>query len=119
MPVLDGLRGLAMLMVLAHHFVAFRPLHPVEKWFVRVAELDDEFVDAEMRASLLRRIADETGGRFYTPANTRSLAADVALSRRGVTTVNEMDLWDMPINFLLLVVLFSAEWGFRKLRGLA
>ena len=87
--------------------------------FVRVAELNDEYVDAEMRASLLRRLADETGGRFYSPANTRSLAADVALSKRGVTVVNEMDLWDMPVNFLLLVMLLSAEWGFRKLRGLA
>ena len=87
--------------------------------YVRVAERDDEFVDAEMRASVLKRIADETGGRFYTPARARSLAADVALSRRGVTVVNEMDLWDMPINFLLLVLLLGAEWGCRKYRGLA
>ena len=87
--------------------------------FVRVGDLNDEFVDAEMRASLLTRIAEETGGRFYTPEATRSLAADVALSKRGVTVVNEMDLWDMPINFVVLVVLLSAEWGYRKYRGLA
>ncbi len=86
---------------------------------VRVAELNDEFVDAEMRAGLLRRIADETGGRFYTPSTVGILAADVALSKRGVTVANEMDLWDMPINFLLLVGLLSAEWGYRKARGLA
>jgi hypothetical protein len=30
-----------------------------------------------------------------------------------------MDLWDMPINFLLLIALVSAEWGYRKMRGLA
>lgn len=45
MPLLDGLRGLALLMVLAHHFVAFRPLHPVERWFVRVAELGTPAID--------------------------------------------------------------------------
>jgi hypothetical protein len=87
--------------------------------FVRVAELNAEFVDAEMRASLLKRIADETGGRFYTPSGTGTLASDVAMSKRGVTVVNEMDLWDMPINFLLLVALVGSEWGYRKLRGLA
>jgi len=87
--------------------------------FVRVAELDAEFVDAEMRASLLRRIADETGGRFYTPAGIGTLAADVAMSKRGVTVVNEMDLWDMPVNFLLLVALVGSEWAYRKMRGLA
>jgi hypothetical protein len=30
-----------------------------------------------------------------------------------------MDLWDMPVIFVLLVILMSAEWGYRKLRGLA
>lgn len=87
--------------------------------FVRVAELNAEFVDAEMRAALLKRIADETGGRFYTPSGIGTLAADVAMSKRGVTVVNEMDLWDMPVNFLLLVALVGSEWAYRKLRGLA
>jgi hypothetical protein len=87
--------------------------------FIRVAELNGEFVDAEMRAALLKRIADETGGRFYTPSQVGTLPADVAMSRRGVTVVNEMDLWDMPVVFLLLVALVGSEWGYRKLRGLA
>jgi membrane-anchored protein YejM (alkaline phosphatase superfamily) len=43
----------------------------------------------------------------------------VALSKRGVTTVNEMDLWDMPVVLVLLVGLLTAEWSYRKLRGLA
>jgi len=80
--------------------------------FVRVADLNAEYVDAEMRAALLQRLARETGGRFYTPATVSTLAEDV-------TVANEMDLWDMPVNFLLLVALLSAEWGYRKLRGLA
>jgi len=87
--------------------------------FVRVADLNAEYVDAEMHASLLQRIARETGGRFYTPATVSTLAEDVAMSKRGVTVANELDLWDMPVNFLLLVALLSAEWGYRKLRGLA
>ena len=87
--------------------------------FVRVAELNAEFVDAEMRAALLKRIADETGGRYYPQDRTGTLAADLAMSKRGVTVVNEMDLWDMPINFLLLVALVASEWAYRKLRGLA
>ncbi|HKO16377.1 MAG TPA: hypothetical protein VJU87_09060, partial [Gemmatimonadaceae bacterium] len=63
--------------------------------------------------------ASETGGRFYTPATARSLPDDIALSKRGVTVVNQMDLWDMPVIFLLLVGLVSAEWAYRKRRGLA
>ena len=41
------------------------------------------------------------------------------MSKRGVTVVNQMDLWDMPATFLLLVLLVSAEWAYRKTRGLA
>jgi uncharacterized membrane protein len=87
--------------------------------YVRVADLNAEYVDAEMRASLLQRLARETGGRFYTPATVSTLAEDVAMSKHGVTVANELDLWDMPVNFLLLVALLSAEWGYRKVRGLA
>ena len=87
--------------------------------YVRVADLNTEYFDAEMRAPLLQRIATETGGRFYTPATANTLADDVALSKHGVTVVNQMDLWDMPAVLILLVALVSAEWAYRKARGLA
>jgi hypothetical protein len=86
---------------------------------VRVGDLNAEYVDAEMRAPLLKRIADETGGKFYRPGRTSTLVDDVAMSKNGVTVVNQMDLWDMPAIFLLLVLLVSSEWGYRKVRGLA
>jgi hypothetical protein len=86
---------------------------------VRVGDLNAEYVDAEMRPSLLKRIADETGGKFYRPGKTSSLVEDLAMSKNGVTTVNQMDLWDMPAIFLLLVLLVCAEWAYRKTRGLA
>lgn len=87
--------------------------------YVRVADLNSEFYDAQMRAPLLQRIANETGGRFYTPSTAGTLADDVALSKHGVTVVNQMDLWDMPVVLLLLVSLVTAEWSYRKIRGLA
>jgi hypothetical protein len=87
--------------------------------FVRAAPLDAEYTMAEMRRPFLQRIADETGGRFYTPETVHTLPEDIAMTKRGVTVVNEMDLWDMPIIFLVLVGLVSAEWGYRKYRGLA
>ena len=87
--------------------------------YVRVADLNTEYFDAEMRAPLLQRIAGETGGRFYTPKTASTLPEDVAMSKHGVTVVNQMDLWDMPAIFLLLVALVTAEWSYRKARGLA
>ncbi|HTE45730.1 MAG TPA: hypothetical protein VK636_10835, partial [Gemmatimonadaceae bacterium] len=87
--------------------------------YVRVADLNTEYFDAEMRAPLLKRIATETGGKFYTPATAGTLAEDVALSKHGVTIVNQMDLWDMPVVLMLLVALLGGEWAYRKARGLA
>jgi hypothetical protein len=82
------------------------------------ADAGQEFFDAEMRAPLLKRIAQETGGRFYTPETVNALPEDLALSKRGVTVVNQMDLWDMPFVFLVLVALVTSEWAYRKARGL-
>ena len=57
---------------------------------------DAEYFDAAMRAPLLQRIADETGGRFHTPASAASLPEDITYLGKGVTVVEEKDLWDMP-----------------------
>ncbi len=87
--------------------------------YVRAAPLDAEYTMAEMRRPFLERVADETGGKFYTAQTVETLPEDIAMTKRGVTVVNQMDLWDMPIVFILLVALVSAEWGYRKVRGLA
>jgi uncharacterized membrane protein len=86
---------------------------------VRVSAGDAEYFDAAMRAPLLKRIAEETGGRFFTPANATALPEAISYSGRGVTVVEERELWDMPALFLALVGFVAAEWGYRRMRGLA
>jgi uncharacterized membrane protein len=86
---------------------------------VRAAPGDAEYFDATMHAARLKRIAEETGGRFYTPDTLGTLAEDLKYTGRGVTTVEERDLWHMPIVLLLLVGLTCAEWGYRRAVGLA
>ena len=63
-------------------------------------------------------MADETGGRYYAAGQTSTLADDLRYTGRGVTTVEEHELWHMPIVLLLLVGLLSAEWGYRRVVGL-
>ena len=86
---------------------------------LRVSAGDSEYYDAAMRAPLLKRIAEETGGRFFTPANAASLPEAISYSGRGVTVVEERELWDMPALLMVLLGLLGAEWGFRRTRGLA
>jgi uncharacterized membrane protein len=87
--------------------------------YIAAGDLSTEYFGAEMRAPLLRRIADETGGRFYTTDKVSELAKDIVFTDVGNTVVDRKDLWDMPIGFLLLIALVTSEWGYRKLRGLA
>ena len=86
---------------------------------VRVSAGDSEYFDAAMRAPLLQRVAEETGGRFFTTANAASLPEAISYSGRGVTVVEERELWDMPALFIALVGLVAGEWGFRRTKGLA
>jgi uncharacterized membrane protein len=86
---------------------------------LRAAPGDAEYFDATMHEARLRRIAEETGGRFYTPASLAALPEDLRYTGRGVTTMEERDLWHMPIVLMLLVTLICAEWGYRRAVGLA
>jgi hypothetical protein len=72
-----------------------------------------------MRAPLLERIAEETEGRFFRAANTSKLVEAITYSGKGVTVVEEKELWDMPIILMLLLGLMGGEWMFRRSRGLA
>ena len=86
--------------------------------WVQVGPGDDEFFDAARRSALLERVAEATGGQSYTPATVGNLAEDLQYTGGGVTMVEERDLWDMPILFLLLIGLIGAEWALRRRRGL-
>ena len=85
---------------------------------LRAAPGDAEYFDAGMNAARLRRIAEETGGRFYAARDVAAMPEDVRYSGRGVTTVEERDLWHMPIVLGLILLLMCAEWGYRRAVGL-
>jgi uncharacterized membrane protein len=86
---------------------------------VRAVPDDAEYFDAAMHAPLLKRIAQETGGRFYTSDAMTSLPDDLKYSGRGVTAVEERELWHMPILLMALVSMVCAEWGLRRVWRLA
>ncbi len=84
--------------------------------------VDDQGADlaqAERRTVLLRRIADETGGKYYDLKDVERLPDDAVFTDAGVTVREAKDLWDMPAVFLTLALLLGAEWGYRRWRGLA
>jgi hypothetical protein len=87
--------------------------------YVRAGASDSEYFDPTMHEGPLRRIAEETGGKFYTPETAMGMAEDVRYAGRGVTSVEERELWNMPIILIALMGLVCAEWGYRRAVGLS
>ncbi len=104
--------------VSAEAFQATRSLGTAKTNF-RVAESTEEFHNAAMNADLLKRLAADTGGHFYSPRDVSGLPEDISYINNTASRVEEKELWDMPFLFLLLVGTAGTEWALRKRKGLA
>ncbi len=90
----------------------------VDETHFQVAPRRSEYFDAGVRTPLLERIAEETGGIFYTPETVAALPEDIRVTGAGVTLAEEMELWDMPVLLFALLGLILGEWGYRRARRL-
>jgi hypothetical protein len=78
-----------------------------------------EFHDAAQNVDLLKRAAAETGGKYFPLSKANDLLDEITLLEGKNSERVSKDLWDMPINFMLLIGLAGAEWILRKRKGLA
>ena len=76
-----------------------------------------EFFHPHRNASLLARLAEQTGGRYWELDELDQLPGEIGFSEAGITTREVLDLWDMPALFLLLLLLRAGEWLLRKRGG--
>ncbi len=84
-----------------------------------VTDLNREFHNAAQNVELLKRIAAETGGKYFPLSKANDLIEELTYLEGKNSERVSLDLWDMPINLLLLLGLASAEWFLRKRKGLA
>lgn len=84
-----------------------------------VTELNREFHDAAQNVELLKRIAAETGGKYFPLSKASDLIEELTYLEGKNSERISLDLWDMPINLLILLGLATAEWFLRKRKGLA
>jgi uncharacterized membrane protein len=84
-----------------------------------VTDRTREFHDAAQNVELLKRVAAETGGKYFPLNQANDLLDEITMLEGKNSERVSKDLWDMPVNFLLLIGLASAEWFLRKRKGLA
>jgi len=63
---------------------------------------------------MLERIATDTGGRYWTLDDLAGLPEAIRYSRAGMVERQTLDLWNMPLAFLLLALLKAGEWLLRR-----
>ena len=66
---------------------------------------------------MLENVANLTGGQYFALEDIADLAEAIQFSDAGIIETEILDLWDMPILFLLLILLKSGEWILRLFWG--
>jgi uncharacterized membrane protein len=72
----------------------------------------------EQNRELLEHLAAQTGGQYWKPADLGKLAGAIPFSEAGVTMRETKDLWDLPLVFLVLLLLRFSEWWLRRRWGI-
>ncbi len=72
----------------------------------------------EQNRELLERLATQTGGQYWKVADLGKLPAAIPFSEAGMTTRETKDLWNLPLIFLVLVLLRFSEWWLRRKWGI-
>ena len=72
---------------------------------------------AAQNRDLLEKLSSDTGGSYYTAAGAKRLPNEVSVSEAGITAHDNLDLWDMPILFVLVIGIRGGEWLLRRKWG--
>ena len=73
-----------------------------------------EYFSVRQNRSLLEQLAQATGGRYWTADQLDGLPEAIRCSAAGVTQQEIRALWNMPVVFLLLMLLKAGEWLLRR-----
>ena len=78
-----------------------------------------EYINASMDADLLHRMADASGGKFYTGDTVDRLLDDLERLQKAINVERAQEIWDRPLVLLLLFACFTMEWSIRRRKGMS
>ena len=71
----------------------------------------------EQDRDLLEKLSSQTGGQYWQPQELSKLGDQIPYSEAGITIRQAKELWNMPVVFLLILLLPAAEWILRRRWG--
>ena len=79
---------------------------------VKASSLED--LERAMQEDLLKKMAEVSGGRFFTVRDLPDLVKTIGGDERTTVIRRERELWDLPIVFGLVLALLTVEWLLRR-----
>jgi uncharacterized membrane protein len=76
-----------------------------------------EHYHVQQNRALLERLAAATGGSYFAVNDVGKLPEAVSFSDAGSVERQVLDLWNMPIVFIVLLLLKAGEWVLRLVWG--
>jgi hypothetical protein len=85
-----------------------------------VRDVQLEALNTTANHTLLRQLATQTGGKFYSPATVQNLVQDIIKRKTPARLTSTEDLSELISQkwlFFVVLALLAAEWGLRKYFG--
>ena len=79
---------------------------------------DPEFVDPRLNETVLRKLAEGTGGRYVRASDAGAVAGFLRAPHAPARPGQIRDLWHNAWSFLLILALLTTEWALRRRWGL-
>ena len=77
-----------------------------------------ELENPQLNEDLLKQLAGQTGGAYFTMADAESLPENIANVQNPIFVDAERELWAHPLIFITVLGLLGTEWFLRKRIGL-
>ena len=77
-----------------------------------------ELENPQLNEDLLKQLAGQTGGAYFTMADAESLPKNIANVQNPIFVDAERELWAHPLIFITVLGLLGTEWFLRKRIGL-
>lgn len=101
--------------------VNLQPIGTVHGRF-SVGEQSLEFSETKLNTTLLRQISALSGGSYEDGSRYHALLERLkthpALKPESKATVRELDMWNAPLLFFVIILCAGAEWFIRKRSGM-
>ena len=81
-------------------------------------EFHIEFVSTRMREGLLQKMAQVSGGKYYTSAQIEKMSNELHFPPQQLQQTREINLWNKWLVLLLFIGLLVVEWSIRRRKGM-